>query len=121
MATPGVLVMFDGSPRSKVAVTEATRLARESGARLSVLVLAAVEEPSKCCNCQTTFWNQDMRRLAREHAVEVRALLADDVPADVCVREGRGKQAVARAAAELGCATVVEARRRGARARAATA
>ncbi len=118
MATPRVLVLFDGSSRSKLAVGEATRLARESGTRLSVLVVAAVEEASKCCNCETTFWNQDMRRLAQEQAVEVRALLSDDVPTDVIVREGKGKQAVARTAAGLGCATVVEARRRGARPRA---
>lgn len=113
MALPGVLVRFDGSARSERALADAAAAARETGRRLSVLVLAQIEEPSKCCNCQTTFWNQEMRRVAQADAQRARALLADDVEADVVVREGAGDAAVRRAAAELGCDTIVEPRRRG--------
>lgn len=111
MAMPGVLVLFDGSTRSERAVADASQAARETGGRLSVLVLAPVEEPPKCCNCQTTFWNREMRRVAQDDARRVRTLLADDVDADVVVREGAGDAAVRRAAAELGCETIVEPRR----------
>ena len=122
MPASHVLALFDGSRAGERAISEATDLAREAGARLTILTLAAVEEPSRCCNMQTTSWNRDMRELAREELDRARSLLTVDVDAEFVIREGRGRSAVANAAADLGCDLIIEpGKRRGAPRRSAVA
>lgn len=108
MSTAHVLVHFDGSRSSERALAEGAITARETGSALTVLVLAQVEAPSRCCNLQTTFWNSEMRRLSQAAAQQARGLLPSDVAAEVVVREDSGRSAVRRAAAELGCRTLFE-------------
>lgn len=99
----GILVPFSGSRKSERALAAAVSAARATNVPLRVLVLAAVEDPSRCCNLQTTSWNAELRRLAAEDANRASALLPDDVDWEVVVREGQGRGAVRRVAAELGC------------------
>ena len=113
LVVAGVLALFDGSRGAEKALERATVISRESGAPLSVLVLAFVEKPSHCCNMQTTFWNREMRRIAGEDAQRARSLLADEHEAQVIIREGSRDDVVREVAAELGCRTIVEARSRG--------
>src|SRR5712691_2138224 len=101
MGARHVLVVFHDSRSGRTALADAAAAARESGARLTALVLAPTESPSPCCNQQTTFWNAELRRLAAEDVERARELLSD-VEADFVVSEDDGRQGVARAAAELG-------------------
>lgn len=113
MSTRRVLVHFDGSRAGERAVAEAAATACEQGAALIVLVLAQVEEPSPCCNLQTTFWNAEMRRLAQAAAHQARGLLPEGVDAEIVVRETSGRSAVRQVAGELGCETLIESGWRG--------
>ena len=108
MPVAHVLALFNGSAAGERALADATDAAREADAELTVLVLAAIEEPSRCCNLQTTSWNREMRQLAREELERARQLVADDVRASFVVREGRGHAAVVAAATQLGCDVLVE-------------
>lgn len=107
-----VMTVFDGSRAAERALVDAAHEARDSGAPLSVVILAAVEQPSRCCNMQTTLWNREMRRLAAEERARAQVLVPDDIPVQVQVREGRGHEAALAVARELGCDLVLEPGRR---------
>lgn len=108
-----MLVYFDGSDRASAALADGAAAARASGGRLTVLALAAVEEPMRCCNMQTTFWNQEMRRLAQESISRARSLVDPALDVDFVIRDGSRRRDVAAAALELGCDVIVEPTRRG--------
>lgn len=112
MGVSHVLALFDGSPAGERVLIDAAHTAREHRAPLSVLVLAAVEKPSRCCNMHTIFWNGEMRRLADRDRARAQLLVPDDIPVEVVLREGRGHRAALAAAKELGCDLVLEPRRR---------
>jgi nucleotide-binding universal stress UspA family protein len=108
-----VLVSFDGSDRACAALADGAVAARASGGRLTVLALAAVEEPMRCCNMQTTFWNREMRRLAQESISRARSLVDPALDADFVIRRGSRRRDIAAAAVELGCDVIVEPTRSG--------
>lgn len=108
-----VLIAFDGSKRARRALADGVATARSSGSRITVLALAATEKPARCCNLQTTFWNQEVRRLAQDSIGDARTLVDLEIDAHYVVREGSGRRAVAEAAVELGCDLIVEPGRRG--------
>jgi len=113
LASKHVAVGYDGTRRADKALDAAVALARGAHARLSVISLAAVEAPAKCCNVQTTFWNAEMRRLAAESADRAREAVGGGVEAEFIIRDGRGAAAVQEIASDLGCDVVVAANRRG--------
>lgn len=113
MSVSHVLVSFDGSDRACAALADGAAAARGSGGRLTVLALAAVEEPMRCCNMQTTFWNREMRRLAQESISRARSLVDPTLNVDFVIRDGSRRRDVAAAAVELGCDVIVEPARRG--------
>jgi len=110
-----VLVSFDGSARARRALADGAASTRASGGRLTVLALSAVEDPSRCCNMQTTMWNREMRRVADESIRQARALVDRDLDAEFVIRDGSTRRDVATAARELGCDVIIEPRRRGTR------
>ena len=112
MSASHVLAFFNGSAAAERALIDAADVAREADAELTVLVLAAVEEPARCCNLQTTAWNREMRHLAREELEHARLLLAGGVRVSFVVREGKGHADVDAAASDLGCDLLVEPRSR---------
>lgn len=114
----GILVRFDGSRKSEHALAQAVSAARASETALTVLVLSEVEQPSRCCNLQTTSWNRELRRMAQADAERARALLPEDLEAEVVIREDHGPGAIQRAADDLACRTLPRTGRRGLRRRA---
>ena len=112
MPVSHVMAVFDGSREAERVLVDAAHEARDHDAPLSVVVLAAVERPARCCNLQTTAWNRELRRLAEEDRARATVLVPDDIPVDVRVREGRGHKAALAVARELGCDLLLEPGRR---------
>lgn len=108
-----MLATLRGARDDTRVVHHAVDLARTFDARLTVLSLAAVEEPWRCCNGQTTFWNAELRRLAMDALESARQGVPAQIDARFVVRDGRGRATVNDIAMELGCDVIVAGGRRG--------
>ena len=109
-----ILALFEPSPDGEAAIRQAVSIAREQGARLTV-VTAAVAEPTerKCCDLRSVYWNQVLRELAAEELTQARAAVGLDAGAEFKVVGGRSvATAVADEAARCGADLVLVPRER---------
>lgn len=96
-----VLVSYQSSARGRAALGHALRLAREAGARLTVVSVATKEPVTGCARCRSNavLWNQEMRYLAHEDLAEAAELVGSAPSVDFTVALGDPARAVGEAAA----------------------
>ncbi|HET8673252.1 MAG TPA: universal stress protein [Thermoleophilaceae bacterium] len=94
-----VIVLYRPSAEASAALTAASALARDAGARLTVLTVALVESVDRpCCDIRSSYWNQVVQEraadelrtaadvLGREPGVEFAVVRGSSIP-DVLTRE----------------------------------
>ena len=110
-----LLVAYEGSSRGDETVRAADAMARRSGTRLTVVVVVALERPTRWVTRfprQTAVWNDVLLDAAR--ADLERAARSLEVPAELTVLFGSTARALADGAEEFGCdAIMLPARPRG--------
>jgi hypothetical protein len=115
-----VLVLCEDSPDGHAALRHAQALARDRRTHLTVLATAPTEPLEKSCmRCRsgTARWNQAICEVASEELDEARSLLKASANVEYRIEHCRPREAVARAAASCGAATLVVAGRSGLRVR----
>jgi nucleotide-binding universal stress UspA family protein len=106
---PSVLVWFEDSPEGRVALAEASVLARRRSTRLTVVAVAAHERVIGCGRCLqgTVLWSIELQKIAREELLAARRALngAADISYEVLV--GDPAEMITQAAARVGADVVV--------------
>jgi nucleotide-binding universal stress UspA family protein len=103
-----VLVAYDGTSEGDAAVLAADAMARRDGTRVTVVVLVALERPSRLLTRwprQTGVWNDVLLDRARAELERAAQLLA--VPAECTVLFGSPRRALAAGADEFGCDAIM--------------
>jgi nucleotide-binding universal stress UspA family protein len=84
-----VLAFIDGSRRSDEVVTIARELATSTGARLTLVAVAVIEDERRgCCDLRTSLWNRMQRELAAEQLRTAQRQLAPGIRPTLAVAEG---------------------------------
>lgn len=104
-----VLVSYQSSARGRAALACALRLAREAGARLTVVSVATKEPVTGCARCRSNavLWNREMRYLAHEDLAEAAELVGSAPSVDYTVALGDPARAVGEAAARTHADVIV--------------
>jgi nucleotide-binding universal stress UspA family protein len=106
---PGVLVWFEDTPQGRVALAEASVLARRRSAPLTVVAVAAHERVIGCGRCLqgTVLWNIELEKIAHEELLEARRALEGAAGVSYEVLIGDPAATITQAAARSGADTVV--------------
>jgi nucleotide-binding universal stress UspA family protein len=89
-----VLAFVDDSRRSDEVVSVAQDLATSTGARLTLLAVAVIEDERRgCCDLRSGLWNRMQRELAAEQLRTAERRLAPGVHATLAVAEGSSVEA----------------------------
>ena len=84
-----VLAFIDDSRRSDEVVSVAQELARATGARLTLVAVAVIEdEPRGCCDLRTSLWNRMQREIAAEQLQAAGQHVAPGVHPVLALAEG---------------------------------
>lgn len=104
-----VIVLYTPSVEGQDALRAASELARDAGARLTVLTVARVEPVNRrCCDIRSTYWNQIMQELAADQLETAVDFLGHDPGAEFAVVSGSSiPDVLAREAAERGGDVIV--------------
>jgi len=107
-----ILVVFENSGAGRRALDEATAIADEHRARISVAIIVAYERRSRGC-CRSVQWNEILDEIALEEVAIARDILGDrEPPPRFTIVPDRGTGTVRELVAQLGCDLVVVPARR---------
>jgi nucleotide-binding universal stress UspA family protein len=110
MSVPShVLVLYRRSSNGDDALMEASQLAREAGARMTVVTVALVERCNRrCCNIRSSYWNGVVRELADDDLRDATKLLGDTRGVEFAVASGESlPRVLAQEAAGRDCDLIV--------------
>lgn len=99
-----VIVLYRHSTGANAALTAASALARDAGARLTVLTVALVESVDRpCCDIRSSYWNQVLQAQAADELETATEVLGHEPGVQFAIVRGSSvPNVLAREAAERG-------------------